>query len=175
MQIAPSSLDPDRSCKVACQDEFLRHRFYLVNGEQGYFPFGTKCSRSSENRYCVNGKCLEFGDDNVPLVESYVSLSLYRSRRSLDGNNSRHSIAEKGTFNARNVKKNAEYLTRLKRSFIYYEPINITETISPELLQSIIDSLNFQPVLTGMGFRYCLKKIVNYILFLCVILTFFLF
>jgi len=57
MQIAPSIEDPDRSCKVACQDELIVHRFYLVNGEQGYFPFGTKCSKN-ENRYCVNGKCL---------------------------------------------------------------------------------------------------------------------
>ncbi len=57
MQILPSVKDPDRGCKVACQDEFLRHRFYFVNGEQGFFPFGTKCS-TSENRYCVNGKCL---------------------------------------------------------------------------------------------------------------------
>lgn len=57
MQILPSIKDPDRGCKVACQDESLRHRFYFVNGEQGFFPFGTKCS-SSDNRYCVNGKCL---------------------------------------------------------------------------------------------------------------------
>lgn len=57
MQISASIEDPDRSCKVACQDVFLRHRFYLVNGEQGYFPFGTKCSRN-KSRYCVNGKCL---------------------------------------------------------------------------------------------------------------------
>lgn len=57
MQILPSADDPDRGCKVACQDERLRHRFYLVNGDRGYFPFGTKCSQS-DNRYCVNGKCL---------------------------------------------------------------------------------------------------------------------
>lgn len=57
MQIAPSVQDPDRSCRVACQDEYLPHRFYLVNGDQGLFPFGTKCS-PKEDRYCVNGKCL---------------------------------------------------------------------------------------------------------------------
>lgn len=57
MQISPSIIDPDRGCKVACQDEYIYHRFYLVNGDQGYFPFGTKCSKT-DNRYCVNGKCL---------------------------------------------------------------------------------------------------------------------
>lgn len=56
-QIAASASDPDRSCRVACQDGFINHRFYLVNGEQGFFPFGTKCS-GTENRYCVSGKCL---------------------------------------------------------------------------------------------------------------------
>lgn len=57
MQIQPSIQDPDRSCRVACQDEYLLHRFYLVNGDYGLFPFGTKCS-PKEKRYCVNGKCL---------------------------------------------------------------------------------------------------------------------
>lgn len=57
MQISPSIIDPDRGCKVACQDEYIYHRFYLVNGDHGYFPFGTKCSKT-DNRYCVNGKCL---------------------------------------------------------------------------------------------------------------------
>lgn len=126
MQIAPSSVDLDRSCKVACQDEYLRHRFYLVNGENGYFPFGTRCSRTNDNRYCVNGKCLEFGADNVPLVESYISLALYRSKRSTE----------------LDVKRN-ETRMRLRRSFIYFDPVNITETISPQLLQSIIDSLEY--------------------------------
>lgn len=60
MQIAPSVEDPDRSCRVACQDLYIGHRFYLVNGDHGLFPFGTRCSprNSNEKRYCVNGKCL---------------------------------------------------------------------------------------------------------------------
>lgn len=55
-----------------------------MNGEQGFFPFGTKCSRTSinDNRYCINGKCLQFDERNIPLVESHISLALYRSRRS---------------------------------------------------------------------------------------------
>lgn len=82
MQISPSANDPDRGCKVACQDEYIAYRFYLVNGEQGYFPFGTKCSRSdNDKRYCVNGKCLEFDENNIPFVEPQISLAHYRSKR----------------------------------------------------------------------------------------------
>lgn len=60
-QILAGAGDPDRACKVACQDEYLSHRYYLVYGEQGYFPFGTQCSTHGgvdDNRYCVNGQCL---------------------------------------------------------------------------------------------------------------------
>lgn len=81
MQISPSPNDADRGCKVACQDEFIAYRFYLVNGEQGYFPFGTKCARGDDNRYCVNGKCLEFDENNIPFVEPQISLAHYRSKR----------------------------------------------------------------------------------------------
>lgn len=148
MQIAASASDPDRGCKVACQDEYLPHRFYLVNGEQGYFPFGTKCSRSNDNnRYCVNGKCLEFGADNIPLVESHISLALYRSKRELSVPRNQHSsdIASR---------------QRQKRNYLFYEPINITETISAEFLQSIIDNLEISTI-TDMGkpkvyYIYCL-------------------
>lgn len=81
IQISPSVNDPDRGCKVACQDEHIAYRFYLVNGEQGYFPFGTKCSRADDNRYCVNGKCLEFDENDIPFVEPQISLAHYRSKR----------------------------------------------------------------------------------------------
>ncbi|XP_059477396.1 A disintegrin and metalloproteinase with thrombospondin motifs adt-1-like [Neocloeon triangulifer] len=66
MQISPSVEDPDRPCRVACQDEAVPHRFYLVNGEEGWFPFGTDCGRGSRQAYCVSGKCLEFGADLTP-------------------------------------------------------------------------------------------------------------
>uniref|UniRef100_T1H341 Uncharacterized protein n=1 Tax=Megaselia scalaris TaxID=36166 RepID=T1H341_MEGSC len=69
MQISSSIHDPDRSCRVSCQDEILRHRYYFVVGSYGFFPLGTKCSHHQE-RYCINGKCLEFGDDDVPLTET---------------------------------------------------------------------------------------------------------
>lgn len=52
--------DPDRPCRVACQDENISHRFYLVNGKEGWFPFGTDCTRGSSDKkaYCISGKCL---------------------------------------------------------------------------------------------------------------------
>lgn len=49
--------DPDRPCRIACQDEAISHRFYLVNGQEGWFPFGTACSKNKP-AYCISGKCL---------------------------------------------------------------------------------------------------------------------
>lgn len=69
VQLSPTSDDAHRPCRVACQDEAVLHRFYLVNGEEGWLPFGTDCSRgdASKRAYCVAGKCLEFGSDDTPL------------------------------------------------------------------------------------------------------------
>lgn len=53
--------------------------------------------------------------DNIPLHESYISLGLFRDKQ--DGKR------------------------RVKRNFLYYSPVNITERVSPELLQSIIENL----------------------------------
>lgn len=60
MQISAAVEDPDRPCRVACQDENVSHRFYLVNGEDGWFPFGTDCTRGNSDKkaYCISGKCL---------------------------------------------------------------------------------------------------------------------
>lgn len=50
----------DRPCRLACQDQNVLHRFYIVNGEVGWFPFGTDCARGDPDRraYCLSGKCL---------------------------------------------------------------------------------------------------------------------
>ncbi|XP_046970368.1 A disintegrin and metalloproteinase with thrombospondin motifs 16-like [Vanessa cardui] len=86
MQISPALEDPDRPCRVACQDERVSHRFYLVNGHEGWFPLGAPCGPRS---YCVSGKCLEFGADGTPQSESRLALPLrarssrHRRRRSL--------------------------------------------------------------------------------------------
>ncbi|CAA9999727.1 unnamed protein product [Nesidiocoris tenuis] len=55
-----SDHDEDRACRIACQDETVPNRFYLVNGEEGWFPFGTDCGKNNPSRlaYCVSGKCL---------------------------------------------------------------------------------------------------------------------
>ncbi|XP_059225123.1 uncharacterized protein LOC106087759 [Stomoxys calcitrans] len=117
-QIAASVEDPDRSCRVGCQDEFIQHRFFLVNGNYGHFPLGTRCS-AGDDRFCVQGKCLEFGPDQIPLQESHISLALFRSRRS--ARKHRHR--------------------RTKRSFLYYDPVNITETLTQDFIDNIVDSI----------------------------------
>lgn len=145
MQIAPSPLDPDRGCKVACQDEYLSHRFYLVNGDQGYFPYGTKCSRDSvnDNRYCVNGKCLQFDQRNIPLVESHISLALYRTRRSTTEKQHHPPKQPTATNEIPNATADDPNVERTKRNFMYYEPINVTEKISRELLNNIVSNIVF--------------------------------
>ncbi|KAK9696181.1 Reprolysin family propeptide [Popillia japonica] len=92
MQISPAVEDPDRPCRVACQDETIPHRFYLVNGEDGWFPFGTDCSKGTANKkaYCISGKCLEFGTDDTPLSQTEFTLPLLsRNKRSLHNNSTR--------------------------------------------------------------------------------------
>lgn len=150
MQIAPSSIDPDRGCKVACQDEYLQHRFYLVNGDQGFFPYGTKCSRdaANDNRYCVNGKCLQFDQRNIPLVESHISLALYRSRRS---SHSDEVIASNDD--------DAQNSGRSKRNFLFFEPVNITERLSKELIQNIVNNLVFTTSSIQGNYHYILFKL----------------
>nr|CAD7419659.1 unnamed protein product [Timema poppensis] len=95
--------DPDRPCRVACQDDEVVHRFYLVNGEDGWFPFGTDCSRGASDRkaYCVSGKCLEFGADDTPLYETDHTLPLMsRLKRSMFYNSTRViSTLDQATLN----------------------------------------------------------------------------
>lgn len=113
MQISPALEDPDRPCRVACQDERVSHRFYLVNGHEGWFPLGTSCGKKNAS-YCVSGKCLEFGPDNTPLSEMVFTLPLLgrtntstrvswrtsRHRRSLN-----HRITVKATLDQRHLEE----------------------------------------------------------------------
>jgi len=112
-QISASVEEPDRSCRVGCQDEFIKYRYYLVNGINGHFPIGTRCSQV-DKRYCLYGKCLEFGSDNILRQQSHISLALLRSKRDLK---------------------------RQKRSYLYYDPVNITETITKDFLNTIVSSI----------------------------------
>lgn len=135
-QIAASIDEPDRSCRVGCQDELIKYRFYLVNGRYGHFPLGTKCSNTQE-RYCVNGKCLEFGANNIPLKESHISLALFRKRRSLMQQN---LITESQQINNK-LTDNNKNQSRRKRSYLYYDPVNITETITQDFINSIVQGI----------------------------------
>ncbi|XP_050521162.1 A disintegrin and metalloproteinase with thrombospondin motifs adt-1-like isoform X2 [Daktulosphaira vitifoliae] len=76
MQLSSVSDDLDRPCKLACQDQVVPHRFYIVNGETGWFPFGTDCSRGDTDRkaFCLGGKCLEFGLDNMPMSTDALTI-----------------------------------------------------------------------------------------------------
>ena len=55
MQLSSTTADPDRACKVACQDREFSYRFYMVSGEKGWFPYGTDCSggMGRKNSFCV--------------------------------------------------------------------------------------------------------------------------
>ncbi|XP_022119550.2 A disintegrin and metalloproteinase with thrombospondin motifs 16 [Pieris rapae] len=116
MQISPALEDPDRPCRIACQDERVSHRFYLVNGQEGWFPLGTSCGKNNAS-YCVSGKCLEFGPDNTPLSESVFTLPL------LSRNATRRS-------------------SRHKRSVIR-DRITVKATLDRKQIEDIIARLNF--------------------------------
>lgn len=119
MQISPSVEDPDRSCRVACQDKFIPHRFYLVNGELGFYPYGTKCSfKNDDKRYCVNGKCLKFGADDTPVNGNLHNSFNFRSRRSV--------------------------ANRSRRHYTNYASANFNESVSQEYLNRLVSKIDFR-------------------------------
>ncbi|BES91313.1 Reprolysin (M12B) family zinc metalloprotease [Nesidiocoris tenuis] len=83
IQLLQTQDDEDRACRIACQDETVPNRFYLVNGEEGWFPFGTDCGKNNPSRlaYCVSGKCLDFNIDGSPIHESVNNFPRFKSRR----------------------------------------------------------------------------------------------
>ncbi|XP_045502025.1 A disintegrin and metalloproteinase with thrombospondin motifs adt-1-like [Colias croceus] len=99
MQISPAVEEPDRPCRVACQDERVRHRFYLVNGQDGWFPLGTACGRQNAS-YCVSGKCLEFGPDHTPVAESVFTLPLLARHSSVSSRHRRSLLRDRITVKA---------------------------------------------------------------------------
>ncbi|KAJ0174316.1 hypothetical protein K1T71_010462 [Dendrolimus kikuchii] len=120
MQISPALEDPDRPCRIACQDERVSHRFYLVNGQEGWFPLGTSCGKRNTS-YCVSGKCLEFGPDNTPLSEMVFTLPLLP--RNATGGDARRG-------------------SRHRRS-LSHDRITVKATLDHRHLQDIIAALNF--------------------------------
>jgi hypothetical protein len=123
MQISPSVDNPDRSCRVACQDKFIPHRFYLVNGEHGYYPYGTKCSyKGDEKRYCVNGKCLKFGSDDTPVNGNINTNINLRSKRTV---------------------RSVSPAVRNRRHFTQFQPVNLNETVNQDYLNRLLSKINF--------------------------------
>ncbi|CAG9127490.1 unnamed protein product [Plutella xylostella] len=120
MQISPALEDPDRPCRVACQDAGVSHRFYLVHGQEGWFPLGTPCGGGNAS-YCVSGKCLEFGPDNTPLSEMVFTLPLL--------NRTTHSAVRR-------------HSSRHRRS-LQREKVVVTATLKQSHLDHIIKHLNF--------------------------------
>ena len=100
----------------------MDHRFYLVNGEHGFFPFGTKCSSykiGDDKRFCVNGKCLKFGNDDVPIIGTLIS-----------------------NYNFNRSKRN---LRRPKRDFTYYKPSHsFIEFMNQDYIEQLLSHLNFK-------------------------------
>lgn len=58
------------SCMVACQDRVWKDVHYQMDAfDDGRFPLGTDCglgSNSGKKAFCVNGKCVEFDESNLP-------------------------------------------------------------------------------------------------------------
>lgn len=99
----------------------------------------------------------EFGVDNVPLQESHLSLALYRSRREVG--------LQKKALDSTPARRSR----RVKRNFLYYSPINITERVTQELLQNIVDRLEFARRVNGN----CMIHLTYILYFNCVCFVFF--
>ncbi|XP_074000179.1 A disintegrin and metalloproteinase with thrombospondin motifs adt-2-like isoform X1 [Rhodnius prolixus] len=85
MQLSATIEDPDRACRVACQDGAVFNRFYLVNGEEGWLPYGADCARGQPStKHCVSGRCVEFGSDDTPVHDLVASLPNFHIRQSRD-------------------------------------------------------------------------------------------
>lgn len=63
----------------------------------------------------------QFGDDNIPLNESYNNMINLRNKRDVSQNSS----------------------VRYKRHFLYYSPVNITERITKDFLNNLIAKIDF--------------------------------
>lgn len=65
------------SCIVACQDRVWRDIHYQMDAfDDGKFPLGTDCSFGSNVKsFCINGKCLKFDDEDLPLDQRKYSSS----------------------------------------------------------------------------------------------------
>ncbi|VVC96184.1 unnamed protein product [Leptidea sinapis] len=106
-------------------NEHVSHRFYLVNGQEGWFPLGTACGKRNAS-YCVSGKCLEFGEDLTPLSESVFTLPLLPRE---DNGNSRH------------INVDVRQSSRHKRS-LHRDRVTVKASLDRQDLDEIIARLN---------------------------------
>ena len=62
VQLKSNLIDPNRPCKVACQDKFAAHRYYIISNKSGWFPNGMACEFTNDEptSYCVMGRCMKF-------------------------------------------------------------------------------------------------------------------
>ncbi|XP_046752796.1 A disintegrin and metalloproteinase with thrombospondin motifs adt-1-like isoform X1 [Diprion similis] len=142
MQISPSIEDPDRPCHVACQDDTVSHRFYLVNGENGWFPFGTACSKGNVKSFCVTGKCLEFGKDDTPLYESILSLPLLSRYKRMSNRRLSSGPGQNDRTLSWHKSVKGDSRGRYRRNLKYDKTVIISK-LKQKDIDSIILQLNF--------------------------------
>ncbi|RWS08652.1 A disintegrin and metalloproteinase with thrombospondin motifs 16-like protein, partial [Dinothrombium tinctorium] len=72
-QLGARSDNPHASCVIACQDRVWKDIHYQMDAfEDGKFPFGADCSfdsRDGRKAYCINGKCVHFDENDMPIDE----------------------------------------------------------------------------------------------------------
>jgi len=120
MQLSSTPDDPDRACKVACQDSSISYRFYMVSESKGWFPAGTDCSGGEgQTKYCVKGRCLEFGQDDTPLYLQQTN----------DDNNNNNNESNNNIF-------------RTRRSLVLNSTSRIAGSIDQTLLEQLVLEFN---------------------------------
>ncbi|XP_069944099.1 A disintegrin and metalloproteinase with thrombospondin motifs adt-1-like isoform X1 [Cherax quadricarinatus] len=158
MQLASTKEDPDRSCTVACQDSVLNYRFYRVNGREGWFPFGTDCSRgshvntpsSSTASYCLNGKCLDFSSEGTPLRNTIYTE--YERSRSLelepiierDFPREARPMSTRGwhSWGGRRRRELISSSSKMQRRDVSPSSHPISSTVSDHLLLYLVEQIN---------------------------------
>ncbi|XP_045112507.1 A disintegrin and metalloproteinase with thrombospondin motifs adt-2-like [Portunus trituberculatus] len=138
MQLASTQDDPDRSCTVACQDAELDYRFYRVKGRDGWFPFGTECTREqqgAQRSYCLNGRCLDFSDEGTPLRNTIYTE--YEKGRALD----LEPIERASPLEFQRREPYASPWRRARRD-VTSSSHAIASTLSDRQLLSLVDQIN---------------------------------
>lgn len=114
-----------------------------MNGENGWFPFGTACSKENEKSFCVTGKCLEFGKDDTPLHESIFSLPLLsRYKRATNEIRNSQALDPDNDFRRGESQFLKEHSSARFRRNLEHDKTMIISQLNQEDLDSIIFQLN---------------------------------